>query len=1317
MLRIKKVAFYYTTVTLHFPKRGILSTMKTTKASVTYNNGGNIGMRKAYFLKIVSTALLFAFTISSISWGYPETDTLSPQHVFDAVGDPEKADIAFVEGSLRYGMRKHKNFLAKTGNHAVSKKANAQGFENIEFCFSEKEIKSKRMAYTAYILPCIVNRNPERKYYAYTIIPVSQYGLEHPNPSSVTVYTKAAYDRAVKDGKVNRRTRSKNTEAQINRLIRDYTGKDIVMADIGVRAVDHKKINGGIDTLATKEGGGIFEVSIPGLEGFEIRLVGSKTDMFIDEETGERAHAGGISTIGTGDEHKRLWIARGYWEKHRNEAIKDLMHEAEELTKWWNFTSELIEKELVKVEEKSGESAGLPPAARGRSDTIVINNVRKWIAENFDEARRLQAEYHEYAQKRYPVVTPFTLLVSAIQNFGTAKWTKGNLPIPQGSIKSGTKGRYLQYLKKEGYLKLKGRYYTLTKKGTIKAFALAVEEGKGREVVGVLTADARNNRRKILGLLAAIIDEYGSGHLYKATKETGEELKNPKAREQALMDEMNVAAVIEQAAIQAVLAILGPNGLLDNKRFRSSIDKSGMSQRLGKWPAHFTTMQEQGIEAAQIFMDLHNIVVEEEIKKVKIYGLGGSAAPHDIARGIINNFEKTGIPIEVSHKDTLTKSEILDIDKNTLVILCSFSGTTEETLNVYEQIKDRTKYFAALAKGGKKSKLHNLARGRKIELSKGMSFKLPEGTIIPFMEMPYEKGHEAYVWQPRESACLQMTATLTFLASLGLKGIGGEQFSMDDLRAEETLGLLEKWGKEFGPDVSYRNNPAKKMAFFLLYGIPYTGEGVLRDYNLWDEKKTIVILTDENTKALGHEMRTQLHERSKVATALCYDAPEFLHNLVEAKRFTAYAAEKGLDLDHTVFYYIRGLDDEQKRIGLRMDVTKELVAAGVRYAELVLEGDTPHQRAAYATNVNHRITTEMALLNGADPLPVPTMSWIKDVMAAYERGEEQDNKTGRPAFTMHVPKTRENGDIHVANCIKAMHELKTPVTLKKLADRILVQPREVIEDTIDTLKAMDLLEISGKGTTKDPHKYLLHPMLRGLTPEQINSVCAIKIEIEGERAIGLDSPGISDRAGLAQAKVIEKIQDIIHDDNQRHGAEKPHGKTLYHVFVNESVPQGQPNGMRRSFIRGINKHFQNSPDSPEKIRIIQENESLRSVIEELQQNRDNIVHVIVNDEGRLDEIAEGIKAAVLEGELGNYTQFEGALAVSRALSIADTPSRNRRLRFLHKLLTGNEFDGIIPNDPKKLAKAIKFKLPKVTVRDPWALPRLNKLLRNFVESA
>ncbi|UCD30387.1 MAG: hypothetical protein JSV03_07945, partial [Planctomycetota bacterium] len=377
------------------------------------------------------------------------------------------------------------------------------------------------------------------------------------------------------------------------------------------------------------------------------------------------------------------------------------------------------------------------------------------------------------------------------------------------------------------------------------------------------------------------------------------------------------------------------------------------------------TMRQRASEGAKAFKKKYP---SARIEKVKIFGLGGSAAPHDIARGIIDCYQKSGVEIEVVRSDTPNPDYI---DKNTLVVLASFSGNTEETINSYKIIKHKAKLSAAITKGG--------------ELT-----GIADQNDIPLIQLPKNEDHPAYVLQPRESVCLQLTAILTFLASIGLKAGGNGRYSRSDIDFKRISELIRKWRNRFGPRQPFKRNSAKQLAFFVLFGIKYKGGRPRPKFEPWS-KRIPYIIGDLNLRALVHEVATQFRERSKLNVAEGI-TPEDLHNTVESIRARIESAQAGVDDDPYVYMFIDSPDSE-RRIDFRVKKTRELVMGRkARYAVLTTEGDTSFERALFLTYFNAHMTTYAALLNGFDPLPVPTMSWMKEVMKGYKRGSKAETE-------------------------------------------------------------------------------------------------------------------------------------------------------------------------------------------------------------------------------------------------------------------------------------------------------------------------------------
>jgi len=159
---------------------------------------------------------------------------------------------------------------------------------------------------------------------------------------------------------------------------------DVNIADVGMEAVEHKTINARIDQLRRR---GDEIVKIEGLEGYEVHVIGSERNMFLDRESGQRAHAGGLSTLGTPGAVKRVWITRRIYEKDRVKAMTLIRHEAYELDLWWRLTENLM-------------MAGKIRAPNNESD---LPTIREWISQNISLASGYQREFHEEVNHRYSV--------------------------------------------------------------------------------------------------------------------------------------------------------------------------------------------------------------------------------------------------------------------------------------------------------------------------------------------------------------------------------------------------------------------------------------------------------------------------------------------------------------------------------------------------------------------------------------------------------------------------------------------------------------------------------------------------------------------------------------------------------------------------------------------------------------------------------------------------------------------------------------------------------------------------------------------------
>ncbi len=200
----------------------------------------------------------------------------------------------------------------------------------------------------------------------------------------------------------------------------------------------------------------------------------------------------------------------------------------------------------------------------------------------------------------------------------------------------------------------------------------------------------------------------------------------------------------------------------------------------------------------------HNLKLEE-ISKVVVAGMGGSAIAGLIFKDL---FPEMDIVVERNYFPNTT------IDEYTLVIVCSYSGNTEETLSYYDYAVRLTDHAMVLTTGGellKKAKLDNISY-----------HLLPKG------------------YPPRSA----LGFSLTFLISLFDKeGVSNIDFD-----------FLESFSKEAATKKSEVYALAKKI-----------------------HKTMPMIITEEDLSSIGYRLKCQLNENSKILS-YNITIPEMNHN-------------------------------------------------------------------------------------------------------------------------------------------------------------------------------------------------------------------------------------------------------------------------------------------------------------------------------------------------------------------------------------------------------------------------------------------------------
>ncbi|MCH9025277.1 MAG: bifunctional phosphoglucose/phosphomannose isomerase, partial [candidate division Zixibacteria bacterium] len=127
---------------------------------------------------------------------------------------------------------------------------------------------------------------------------------------------------------------------------------------------------------------------------------------------------------------------------------------------------------------------------------------------------------------------------------------------------------------------------------------------------------------------------------------------------------------------------------LDNTEQMRSLDPGNMYNYIFDFPEQLARALNIG-KSWKIDKDMF-----QEIKNVVVIGMGGSAIGGDLARSFLS--AKLLVPFHICRHYTLPEF----VDDESLVIVSSYSGNTEETLAALDDALSRKAMIAAISTGG-----------------------------------------------------------------------------------------------------------------------------------------------------------------------------------------------------------------------------------------------------------------------------------------------------------------------------------------------------------------------------------------------------------------------------------------------------------------------------------------------------------------------------------------------------------------------------------------------------------------------------------------
>jgi len=326
-------------------------------------------------------------------------------------------------------------------------------------------------------------------------------------------------------------------------------------------------------------------------------------------------------------------------------------------------------------------------------------------------------------------------------------------------------------------------------------------------------------------------------------------------------------------------------------------------------------------QVRQVLHEARLIKIPREYSKVTqvvVNGMGGSNLGAGIVKSVFADQIKVPLSITPGYRVPA------HVNKNTLYVISSYSGTTEEPLSVYREVKKRGAKIVAITSCAKK-KLEKLMIKEDIP---GYIFR-PE----------YNPSN-----QPRLGLGYGIFGMAVLLAKAGL-------FKIKVKQVEDMIASLEIWDRGLRPVIKTKNNIAKQIAKKLHNQLP-------------------VLVGAEFLAGNLHSLRNQLCENSK-KFASYLTLPELNHYAMEG---LAYPASN----KRTLIFLFFDSKFYHPRIQKRSYLTKKVVKKNnIRVIEHKLKGRTKLMQAFEMLQLGTWVSYYSGALNNIDSVKIPWVDWFK----------------------------------------------------------------------------------------------------------------------------------------------------------------------------------------------------------------------------------------------------------------------------------------------------------------------------------------------------
>ena len=311
----------------------------------------------------------------------------------------------------------------------------------------------------------------------------------------------------------------------------------------------------------------------------------------------------------------------------------------------------------------------------------------------------------------------------------------------------------------------------------------------------------------------------------------------------------------------------------------------------------------------------------KKINKIVINGMGGSGLGTHLIRSIY--FKDLKLPLGNIHSYDLPGI----VDKNTLYIISSYSGSTEEPIATFKEAKRRGAKVLGITAGGELAEL------------------------IKAGQLP------GYIFDPRYNLCGQPRIGLGYSIA-GLLGLLTKcgALKVSDQEIKNVVVSLDQLNTDFSPRTMLQKNEAKQLADSLYGQIP-------------------VIVASEFLSGNAHVLANQLNENAKNFSAY-FLISELNHHLLEGLA-RPDSNHKNL---HFLFLESRLYGARNQK---RFAITQEIVKQNkIQYSSYSVPGASALEQSLSAILFGSYASFYLAVLNGIDPSSIPYVDYLKKQLAS-----------------------------------------------------------------------------------------------------------------------------------------------------------------------------------------------------------------------------------------------------------------------------------------------------------------------------------------------